>query len=33
VRKIAQAHRATIAFAEGLNGRGIGVVITLPVNA
>jgi signal transduction histidine kinase len=30
VQKIAQAHRATIAFAEGLNGRGIGVVVTLP---
>ncbi len=30
VRKIVQAHRASIAFAEGLNGRGIGVVITLP---
>jgi signal transduction histidine kinase len=30
VRKIVQAHQASIAFAEGLNGRGIGVVVTLP---
>jgi signal transduction histidine kinase len=30
VRKIVQAHRASIAFADGLNGRGISVVVTLP---
>jgi signal transduction histidine kinase len=31
VRKIVQAHRASIAFADGMNGRGISVVVTLPV--
>jgi signal transduction histidine kinase len=33
VRRIAQAHRATVVFAEGINGRGIGIVVTLPVQA
>jgi signal transduction histidine kinase len=31
VRKIVQAHRASIAFADGLNGRGIGIVVTMPI--
>jgi signal transduction histidine kinase len=33
VRKIVQAHRASIAFADGLNGRGIGIVVTMPILA
>ncbi len=33
VQKIVQAHRATIAFADGLNGRGIGFVVTLSATA
>lgn len=31
VRKIAQAHRASIAFADGLHGRGVGFEVTIPV--
>jgi signal transduction histidine kinase len=31
VRRIAQAHRATVEFSDGINGRGIGVVVTMPV--
>jgi signal transduction histidine kinase len=31
VQKLVQAHNASIAFVEGLNGRGIGVKISMPM--
>ena len=30
VQKIVQAHRASIEFVDGLNGRGVGFVVTIP---
>jgi signal transduction histidine kinase len=32
VQKLVQAHNASIAFVEGLNGRGIGVEINMPMS-